>query len=95
MQIGRRVEVWVLGAALLASGEFSYAHLRQVVLWPLEIVSSALWRMLAARLEASCLQGSFWLAPLGLAAVALLAGALSRRRRRRTAADAEGGPHHG
>lgn len=91
----RRVEVWTLGAALLASGEFGYAHLRQLGFWPLEVIVPSLWRVVVAYFGASWSSGTFWLAPLALGVAALLASSIVAWRRRRAAADRKGGNHHG
>lgn len=95
MRIGRRMESWVVGAALLASGEFGYAHVRHMGLWPVEAVSSSIWPLLAANVGAAESRPSFWLAPLGLALVALLVCAVGVRKRGRTTTAPEGGRHHG
>ena len=89
MQIGKRVDLWVLGAALLAGGEFSYAHLRPMGLWPWELVSSSIARLAAACFEVSGFQGPARWAPLGIGAAWLAAAVLAWSRRRATAAREE------
>lgn len=81
-----RVQAWVAGLALLAGGEFSYAHLRQFGLWPLELAARSAWR-LVSMLAAAVLPGNnLWAAPLGTILIALLLWGIAGWRGQRAAA---------
>jgi len=90
-----RMQTWVVGLALLAGGEFSYAHLRQLGLWPLELAARSAWR-LVSMLAAAVLPGdSLWAAPLVTILIALLLwGIAAWRGRRREAAPAPERRHY-
>jgi hypothetical protein len=90
-----RMQTWVLGLALLAGGEFSYAHLRQLGLWPLELAARSAWR-LVGMLAATVFPGnSLWAAPLVTILIALLLwGIAAWRGQRRAAASGSEGRRH-
>lgn len=90
-----RVQAWVLGVALLAGGEFSYAHLRQLGLWPLELAARSVWRLVSMLAAAVFPGNSLWTAPLGTILIALLLWGIAiwRRQRRAAAPSSEGRRH--
>lgn len=90
-----RVQTWVLGVALLAGGEFSYAHLRRVGLWPLELLARSVWRLVSMLAAAVFPGGTLWAAPLVTVLIALgLWGIVAWRGQRRAAAPTPEGRHH-
>ena len=91
-----RMQAWVLGLALLAGGEFSYAHLRQLGLWPLELAARSAWRLVSIQLAAVFPGKSVWDAPLVTILIALLLwGVAAWRGQRRAVAPApDEGRHH-
>jgi hypothetical protein len=90
-----RVHTWVLGLALLAGGEFSYAHLRQFGLWPLELMARSAWRLVSMLAAAVFPGNSLWAAPLLTILIALLLWAIARwRGQRRAVAPAPEGRRH-
>ncbi|HEV2425038.1 MAG TPA: hypothetical protein VGZ29_09450 [Terriglobia bacterium] len=95
MAKANRVQTWVLGVALLAGGEFSYAHLRQLGLWPLELAARSAWRLVSL-LAAAVLPGNnLWAAPLGTILIVLLTWGITlwRGQRRAAARGPEGRRH--
>jgi len=83
MRIGRIAGSWTLAAALLAGLELGYAHLRQLDLWPLELIASSLWRLLGQRLAAAGAGGHLWMAPVGVLIAGLAVEAVAAWRDRR------------
>jgi hypothetical protein len=73
MRTSQRSGLWLLAAALLASVEFSYAHLPQVGFWPLQLIASSLWRLAGAQAGPADSAPAVW-AP---AAALILAGLLA------------------
>jgi len=90
-----QLQAGMLGLALLAGGEFSYAHLRHLGLWPLELMARSGWR-LVSMLAAAVFPGSApWTAPLATVLIALLLWAIAAGRgRRRTVAPAPEARRH-
>lgn len=95
MSSAKRVEVGALGLALLASGEFSYAHLRYLGVWSLELIAHSAWRLAMFRVADVAPSRAFWTAPLALGMTALLVCGVSmwRERRRAAVAAPKGGDH--
>jgi hypothetical protein len=90
-----QVQAGMLGLALLAGGEFSYAHLRHLGLWPLELLARSMWRLAGLLASAVFPNGALWVAPVVLALGALLAwGIAAWRGQPRTATPAPEGRHH-
>jgi hypothetical protein len=85
MKNGKWAGALVAAIAVLGMAQFGYAQFRQVGDWPLSLIASSASRLIAADLE-TC-GGTFWLAPLALIAIGLLAAAATAWRARRTAAD--------
>lgn len=77
MSSAKRVEVGALGLALLASGEFSYAHLRHLGVWSLELIAHSAWRLAMFRVADVASSRAFWAAPLALMTAGLLACGLA------------------
>lgn len=95
MAKANQVQVWALGLALLAGGEFSYAHLRRLGLWPLELMARSAWRLASMAAGTALPGGAPSVAPVALALIALAVwgiAALRKRRRASTVAPA-GGDH--
>jgi hypothetical protein len=89
------MQAWMLGVALLAGGEFSYAHLRQLGLWPLELMARSAWRLVSMLAAAVFPGGSLWAAPLVTILIALLLWGISAwHGQHRAAAPAPEGRHH-
>lgn len=85
MAKANQVQAGMLGVALLAGGEFSYAHLRYLGLWPFELIARSVWR-LAGLLAPAALPGSaVWAALLATVFIALLLWAIAARRGQRRA----------
>jgi F0F1-type ATP synthase assembly protein I len=82
MKKSQRVGLWALAAALLAGTEFGYAHLRQVDLWPLQLIVSTLWRVFEQQ-AASTSENHLALGCLGLLLMGLMVEVLSLLRKRR------------
>jgi len=82
-----QVQTWVLGVALLAGGEFSYAHLRHLGLWPLELMMGSMWRLAAVLVAAGFPSGALWAAPVALAVGALLVLGIAAWSKRRHASE--------
>jgi hypothetical protein len=83
MRTSPRTGLWVLGAALLASAEFGYAHLQQLAFWPVQLIASSLWRLAGAQTGAADSVAS-WAAPVGLILAGLVAELVVIWTRRRT-----------
>jgi hypothetical protein len=83
MRKGRWAGVLIAGIAVLGMAEFGYAQLRQVRGWPLSLIASSAGRLITARLDIC--SGTFWLAPLGLIAAAMLTAVATVWKGRRTA----------
>ncbi len=95
MASANRMHGWVVGLALLAGGEFSYAHLRQLGLWPLELLARSAWRLISMRAAAVFPGNSLWAAPLVTILIAvLLWGIAAWRGQRDAAAPAPEGRRH-
>src|SRR5579859_966958 len=78
-----RTGLWLLAAALLASMEYSYAHLQQVGFWPVQLIASSLWRLAGAQAAAAD-SGARWASTGGLILAGLLAELVVIWSRRRT-----------
>jgi hypothetical protein len=87
MKNGKWAGALVAVIAVLGMAQFGYAQFRQVGDWPLSLVASSAGRLIAADLE-TC-GGTFWLAPLALIAIGLLAAAAKAWRARRAPMDRE------
>jgi len=83
----------VLAAALLAGAEFGYARLRQVDLWPLQLIASSLWRVEVEQ-AASTSENYLALGCLGLLLLGLLVEVLSLWRKRGPAVEETPGDGH-
>jgi hypothetical protein len=85
----------MMAAALLASLEFGYAHLRQVGLWPLELIASSIWRLLQEHLTAAGPGNKLWVMPLGVVMAGLLVEVVGiwRERRQSWRETADGDDH--
>lgn len=66
--------VWLVTIVLLAGAKFSYDHLRQLAVWPLEVMASSAWRLLLAHFETPDFFRILLMGPLAATAVALLIG---------------------
>jgi len=91
MRMGRIAGQWVLAAALLAGLELGYAHLRQLDLWPLELIASSLWQLLGQRLTAAGDGGHLWMIPVGVLIAGLSVEAVAVWRERRQSWRENGG----
>ena len=90
-----QVQASLLGVALLAGGEFSYAHLRHLGLWPLELMARSVWRLISMLSAAVFPGNSLWAVPLVTILIALLLWAIAAwRGQRRAAAPATERRHH-
>lgn len=83
MRTRERTGLWLLAAALLASVEFSYAHLQQVGFWPLQVMVSSIWRLVGARDGTADSGAALWGPPMLLIGAGLLAEILASWTRRR------------
>ena len=88
-----QVHAWVLGLALLAGGEFSYAHLRRLGLWPLELMARSMWRLASVAAGTTFPAGALWIG--AVAFIVLLGWGLVtwKDRRRASTVGPTGGDH--
>jgi hypothetical protein len=77
MARANQLQGWTVVLALLAGAEFSYAHLRQIGLWAVELVAQSVWRLACALASLVFPAGNAWIAPAALAVFVLLTWGLA------------------
>jgi hypothetical protein len=93
MKNSQRAGLWALAAALLAGAEFGYAHLRQVNLWPLQLIASSLWSVVEQQ-AVSAREDSLALGCLGVLLMGLLVEVVSLWRKRGPEVEETSGDAH-